>query len=305
MQPTYSLPNFKERPASTGKHRAYKDVSYTKLELLGRGRARVCWKAQFDNGVKAVLKQVFSKQDFKELAHYLNVLSTLKGHPAIAVTESTFWTVNKKLGNYKFFQIQTYYPHNLLDAVNEGLFHNNQQLVLIAFKQLAAGLHYIHSKGVVVNDIKLENIFFTHSLREGTQFVFGDLDGADLANERSTLDIGSYHYLSPERLAKKPRRASDDVYALGICFLAIQKEDQLFTFPITLRDKMHIHIFDATSLIINSIVQPQFLDLIRSMVMHVCDYRLTARQVLDEVNKLKPIMQSSSKRRTHQRQHSL
>ena len=284
MIPAHPLPNYKEHAISTGKHRKYDDFSYTKVKFIAKGSHKVCWEAKFESGKKAVLKQFFQDKDFKELLHYLKVIDTLKGHPAIAVTESTFWT--KWYAGYKFFQIQTLYTCDLLTAVNNDLFLHNRVLVLIALRQLAEGLFYIHGKGVVVKDVKLDNIYLTYSLRDA-QFVYGDFGGADLPRERSSLKTASLHYASPQRLNGEISTASDDVYSLGICFAAIQKTSRFFRFPVTIAKQDRTNMYDAGNTFIREIVLPKYRPIITSMLLVTRMHRSSAKEVNKKVHELK------------------
>lgn len=225
MNPISPLPHYKDRPISNGKHRQYDAFSYTKIKFLGDGAKKRCWKARFNDGVKAVLKEKFTEKDFKELAHYLKVIDTLKGHPAIAVTEQTFWTKGKS-GGYKFFQIQTCYSFELLTAVNNDLFLNNPVLVQVAFRQLADGINYIHEKGAIVKDIKLDNIYVNYSL-EKFQLVYGDFGGTDLLDEPSAHKTASAHYASPQRLKGLLSTKKDDIFCLGLCLQLFKKRMNL------------------------------------------------------------------------------
>jgi len=72
-----------------------------------------------------------------------------------------------------------------------------------------------HNAGIVHRDVKPGNILFT-ATGEPKLADFGIAKTAGAAFTRTGEVIGSMPYLSPERLASKPARAADDLYAVGV-----------------------------------------------------------------------------------------
>jgi serine/threonine-protein kinase len=85
-------------------------------------------------------------------------------------------------------------------------------------QQLASGLAYLHSKGVVHRDLKPENILVTPDDR----LVIGDFGTAQLAGARRLTwkhlseSLGTPDYMSPEQVQGDRGDARSDVYSLGI-----------------------------------------------------------------------------------------
>ena len=85
-------------------------------------------------------------------------------------------------------------------------------------RQLAAGLAYLHTKGVVHRDLKPENILVTPDDR----LVIGDFGTAALEGARRLTwkhlaeSLGTPDYMSPEQVQGERGDARSDVYALGV-----------------------------------------------------------------------------------------
>lgn len=292
MNLNHSLDNFYDRPISKGKYREYKDFSYTKLDRIGKGARKIVWAASFANGYKAVLKETIRIEDLKEIVRYLKVIQTLKGHPSIAETEKTFFT-NAKHRGLKFFQIQTLYSFDLVKAVNNTFFHDNPVLVLVAFRQLADGLCYIHEKGVVVNDIKLDNMYVKYSLNE-VQFVYGDFGGADLKNDFSSIRVTSERYASPQALENCSKRKEEDIFSLGICFAAIQKVSKGMEFPLEILRRKKVLFKQAIDLFCKNFVVSPFDSLIPQMLSVNESKRPSAALLVKKVREIKRHRRSGS-----------
>ncbi|MGB3608966.1 MAG: serine/threonine-protein kinase [Cellvibrio sp.] len=93
-----------------------------------------------------------------------------------------------------------------------------QKLKII--REIAQGLSYAHSKGIVHSDLKPGNVFITES---GTVKLldFGIARAVSEQLYHDSFDAGelgaiTYSYASPEMVRHEPPHFSDDIYALGI-----------------------------------------------------------------------------------------
>jgi ABC-type sugar transport system substrate-binding protein/predicted Ser/Thr protein kinase len=85
------------------------------------------------------------------------------------------------------------------------------------FKQIASGLSYAHSKGVIHRDLKPSNIM----LDDGGNAYLTDFGLAKLAESseeitRSGTIVGTPAYMSPEQLRGEPLDYRSDIYSVGV-----------------------------------------------------------------------------------------
>jgi serine/threonine-protein kinase len=108
---------------------------------------------------------------------------------------------------------------SLADLMEEGI---PPDQVLDLMTQVAAGLDYAHSKGVVHRDIKPQNVMVT---RDG-RAVLADFGLARMMEsaQRLTMSggiVGTPEYMSPEQAAGRNVDHRTDIYALGVILYEI------------------------------------------------------------------------------------
>lgn len=83
----------------------------------------------------------------------------------------------------------------------------------LLFKQMVLGLHYLHRKKVLHNDVKPENFFIDdRTIKIGDYGLARLLNGKELDKEF----VGTPLYMAPEVLARSPHSFSADIWSLGV-----------------------------------------------------------------------------------------
>lgn len=124
-------------------------------------------------------------------------------------------------------------PETLEDARRRGGISNEQALCW--FRELVDELDYLHARGIVHRDVKLENVL----LDDGGHAVLSDFGISRIFDDklRNRLDVtttfiegqttgtrpvmGTYFYLAPEVRAGQPVTSASDWYALGVLFFRL------------------------------------------------------------------------------------
>lgn len=87
------------------------------------------------------------------------------------------------------------------------------------FRQLMAGIHYIHTRGICHRDLKLEHLMLIHDQQHGDKCIkiidFGL--SATIRDEYLITPCGSPHFSAPELVAGKPYKGDQaDVWSCGV-----------------------------------------------------------------------------------------
>ena len=184
---------------------------YQVLGILGVGGMGVVYRG-LDNAVgrEVAIKTITEANE--ELRHrfMLEARSGILNHPNIV----TVYDFGEQDGNP--FIVMEYLPGDSL----ENLLKAGRQFSLIEklemIRQLCSGLGYAHSKGVIHRDIKPANMM----VQPDGNIKIVDFGVARLENRsghtQAGMVIGTFHYISPERLLGKSTDGRADIWSAGI-----------------------------------------------------------------------------------------
>ncbi len=120
-------------------------------------------------------------------------------------------------GGLWFFTMELVRGEHLIDYVRNGCEHGfDEERLRSAIGQLAAGLHSLHSAGVIHRDIKPANVMVTTEGR--TVLLDFGLSVRDTGIEQSTEAdfVGTAAYMAPEQALSKQGAPAADWYSVGI-----------------------------------------------------------------------------------------
>jgi anti-anti-sigma factor len=115
------------------------------------------------------------------------------------------------------FMVEEFVESKLLrEVIDEADGPVRFDLALSIVHDIALGLEYAHSHGVIHGDLKPKNVLLADSVKI-SDFGLGRLEsGKSLLNLDVPLALVTAHYLAPEQVLGHPIDARTDLYALGV-----------------------------------------------------------------------------------------
>ena len=146
---------------------------------------------------------------------------------------------DKEQKSYLYIQMQLCKKDTLKDWLSSPtrtvprLCKDCARTVLAVFRQIVAGVQYVHAKGLVHRDLKPGNIYFSTDTKSDVKIGdFGlvierDLEAVAICcggtcGSQRTQQMGTRTYMSPEQLmGQKDYDHKVDIYSLGLIFLEL------------------------------------------------------------------------------------
>lgn len=182
------------------------------MQTTNSSTTALCRKMYAPEKPQYVLKFIFNKPN-RNSRKEIDILREID-HPNIIKVHDSFL-----YGEYNVLVTVFYEGGTLLNYIRSS--HYNYKTTLVFAKQCLLALKYCHSKGIIHNDIKLQNFFFViypspHVVLADFGFAQKIQDGEAFLNRSGTIG-----YLSPEKINNLPHDASTDIWSLGVTFFQI------------------------------------------------------------------------------------
>ncbi|MCU1445502.1 protein kinase [Cryobacterium sp.] len=200
---------------------------YQLLELIGQGGMGAVYKARDEFlgrnvAIKIFLAHATTAADVRRQEDEVNILAALNHHSLVTLLDAS---VDRSVpAKPRIYLVMELVEGADLQRKLAGGPLPVRQIAQLGY-DLAEGLEYIHSRGVVHRDVKPANVLLVdyNGDNSRTRAKLTDFGIALLAeSERFTADgsaTGSAHYMSPEQATGDPVGPASDVYALGLVLL--------------------------------------------------------------------------------------
>ena len=287
-------------PESNGKETITQ--KYEKLRVLGKGASGKVWLARRASDNKEIaLKEIDIPRDAPDVlrnaeqeVEFLKKVSYFpKCHPFVTCY---YGSIYDPLTNKFLIEMEYIRGKDMGEFIKDFKSINSLDLtyyyLLLIAKDLAMGLEYIHSQGVIHNDIKLENILidaeYSPHIGDFGLSCFSEKSG--IFGPRFCLTRGgTAYYLPVEFFTLDKRFPASDMWALGITLY--KAATGKWPYPGTTYQAVVRQIKNdpAPQLITTNI---QLNNIVNKLLVKNYQDRLTAKQV---VNMLKIIPRPSEK----------
>jgi serine/threonine protein kinase len=161
--------------------------------------------------VKTVKKQDLNQTNYGLIKTEIDLMKVFKHKNLVQLVEI--------FEDYESFHIILEYLEggNLLELLNRKDFKMTEKQAAQIIKNIAKGVQYLNSFGVIHRDLKPENVMFSdvNDLNSLKIIDFG-LVKAVGPNERVLESFGTIYYVAPEIILKKAYNKQIDIWSIGV-----------------------------------------------------------------------------------------
>eukprot|EP01094_Clydonella_sp_ATCC50884_P011836 TRINITY_DN2167_c0_g1_i3.p1 TRINITY_DN2167_c0_g1~~TRINITY_DN2167_c0_g1_i3.p1 ORF type:complete len:807 (+),score=310.83 TRINITY_DN2167_c0_g1_i3:153-2573(+) len=194
------------------------DLVFEKHKVIGKGGYGVVYKATFrPTGEEVAVKQMPLLNELdphsKKLATEVKVLALCK-HPNIVGFKGCFYS-----NDTIWLGMNLCSSGSLGEMLRSTSFVLNEDQVQVISKQIVRGLAYLHARGVVHRDVKLDNVLIGE---DAVQLAdLGVAGVCSTTDERSNSIAGTTYWLAPEMALGGEYDWSADIWSLGITVIEL------------------------------------------------------------------------------------
>lgn len=176
---------------------------------MGRGTFGTVFRARYQE--KDVAVKIIRNHKYSEVNSVDNEARILNWNHnniiRILKVETAFYT------KYSLIIMEHLNARNLLFTIEKTLLPLIHRIHIT--KDVANGLKYCHSKGVIHGDIKPQNILLAFD-KSSYVCKLCDFGSSSSVAEPQVNNLGTMRYMSPEVLRNEPKTFTSDIFALGI-----------------------------------------------------------------------------------------
>lgn len=223
--------------------------------------------------MKAVDKSKTDQISLEDMAREAEITKSLD-HPGVVKVLYTFEDPKY------FYIIMDMYEGGDLYKLMRKYQRLNECVAYLIMMQLVPAIYYLHQRGIVHRDIKLENIVFTNEYDLKIGIIDFGLASVRFPNDPLiTTIVGSAHYIAPEVATGKPNKGYPaDVWALGVTLYAMTTGK--FLSPANMdNDRAYMTAVVMNPIEIPQGISPALRDLLSKMLDKNPDTRITLEGV--------------------------
>jgi serine/threonine-protein kinase SRPK3 len=212
---------------------------YKAVNKIGWGRFSTVWRVKDPKRKKyRAIKIIKSKKEYRETGEdEIEILNSLKDkqYPTTVIKLLDSFSHTGPNGKHicMIFPLLGDDLLKLRDHICDQDRYLSINIVKHMCRNILEGLHFIHKKGVIHTDLKLENLMLTCSadnvndeLRFGVVIV--DLGTARFDEEENRGSIQTTEYRSPEAILYSPFSTPVDIWSAACVFFEIMTREYLF-----------------------------------------------------------------------------
>lgn len=186
---------------------------YELIELLGGGVAEV-YRARDTSLGRMVAIKVLSDAGMADQEVHSRFLAEARLTGGL-VHENIIGFYDYGEQDGKLFLVMEYFGGESLGAAIRGWRTGDLRNKLLIARQIASGLAYVHSKGVIHRDVKPDNIWID-SAGAVKIIDFGVAKTEDFSITGAGFTLGTPYYMAPEQVRGGKPTPQVDIYAFGV-----------------------------------------------------------------------------------------